>query len=87
MEEILKYWPGVWVDKGDPQILHEAKLLNLSIDKAYHVLQWKPTLDFQQAIQYTVSWYRNSVSVAEYTKKQISSYTRQAHDQMIAWAK
>ena len=32
--EVLKHWPGRWEDKSDPNAVHEAKLLNLSTDKA-----------------------------------------------------
>ena len=39
---ILDHWPGVWLDQSDPDAPHEANLLNLQIDKAYHRLGWQP---------------------------------------------
>ncbi len=87
VDEILKYWPGNFSDKSDPSALHETKLLNLATDKAFHVLKWKPTWNFQQAIEQTISWYRNSSEMEEFTKFQISEYVRQAALHSVPWAK
>lgn len=37
---------------------HEACLLQLSIDKAVHDLGWYPRWNFDQTLDYTVSWYK-----------------------------
>jgi CDP-glucose 4,6-dehydratase len=58
--EILNHWPGSWEDRSDPAALHEAVKLNLTTDKAFHLLQWRPRWDFQQTVQQTVEWYRSS---------------------------
>ena len=58
--EILKHWPGSWEDRSDASALHEAVKLNLSTDKAFHLLQWEPRWDFQQTVRHTIEWYRSS---------------------------
>jgi len=54
VEEILKTWPGKWVDGSDPKSVHEATLLSLSIEKAGALLGWYPTWEFKEAIRQTV---------------------------------
>jgi CDP-glucose 4,6-dehydratase len=91
--EVLKYWPGDWIDKSDPNAVHEAKLLNLATDKAFHVLGWKPAWDFTETIRRTVTWYRESLdcaSPAEFqalTRSQIDAYAAAAREGQIAWAR
>jgi CDP-glucose 4,6-dehydratase len=60
VSEILNYWSGTWLDKSDPCAFHEASLLNLVTDKAYHWLNWKPLWDFEKTIRETVVWYQES---------------------------
>ena len=59
VEEVLKHWPGSWVDVSELEALHEAGRLNLQIDKANHVLGWRPRWDFAQTVARTVGWYRS----------------------------
>jgi len=89
--EILKNWPGEWVDQSDPHAPHEATLLNLATDKARHVLGWFPVWDFPTTINHTVSWYRASqdapaFDAARFTREQISAYTCFANDRRVSWA-
>jgi CDP-glucose 4,6-dehydratase len=60
--EILRHWPGDWLDQSDASAPHEAGLLNLVTDKAYHQLGWQPQWDFATTIAKTVNWYRQSLS-------------------------
>lgn len=60
VQEVLKHWPGEWLDQADPKAPHEAELLNLAIDKAQHMLGWKPRWEFEQTIEETMNWYRCS---------------------------
>ena len=55
---ILEHWPGEWLDQSDPTAPHEANLLHLQIDKAYHRLGWQPLWDYATTIECTVAWYR-----------------------------
>ncbi|MFE4105278.1 CDP-glucose 4,6-dehydratase [Almyronema epifaneia] len=60
VEQILSHWPGTWLDQSDPQAVHEAKLLNLVTDKAFHTLGWQPAWGFERTLKETVSWYRQA---------------------------
>jgi len=78
VQEILKHWPGRWEDHSDPHAPHEAGKLNLTTDKAFHTLGWRPRWDFPTTIQKTVAWYRavhESSSPREVTIKQIIEYS------------
>jgi CDP-glucose 4,6-dehydratase len=85
VEEILKHWPGSWVDGTDPQAVHEASLLNLATDKAFHLLGWSPRWNFADTMQRTVAWYRLEAQVrtgsqslsalGDFTREQIRNFT------------
>ena len=76
--EILKNRQGSWEDTSDPTALHEATLLNLSIQKANRLLDWKPKWGFEETIKKTVSWYERvnagTATPQEITLSQIAEY-------------
>jgi len=79
VREILTHWPGDWIDQSDPHAPHEAKLLNLVTDKAFHTLGWQPVWDFERTIAETVTWYRearlmSSSELQAFTLGQIKTY-------------
>ena len=78
VEELLKHWPGEWQDLSDPAAVHEAGRLNLTIDRAYHNLNWMPLLSFEQTIAQTVSWYQaynlQPQAIGQVTVNQIKEY-------------
>jgi CDP-glucose 4,6-dehydratase len=90
VQEVLKHWPGQWVDRSDATAVHEAKLLNLATDKAYHFLGWMPATDFETATTLTVNWYRRVSETpdcaGELTREQLAEYTRAAQIAGLAWA-
>ena len=91
VEELLKHWPGRWEDKSDPQAVHEATWLHLTTDKASALLGWKPVWTFAEAIQHTVSWYRESATLPPeklhaLTRQQIDDYVRRAVAARVAWS-
>lgn len=60
VNEIIKTWYGNWVEQGKAEYkMHEANKLNLVIDKAINLLDWKPIWDFDKTVQKTVSWYKS----------------------------
>lgn len=79
-EEILKHREGSWDEVSNPGALHEATLLNLSIQKAGKVLNWVPRWDFATTVEKTISWYCNVhdgiVTPVEMTASQIREYDR-----------
>ena len=82
VKSILGHWAGDWTDLTDPDAKHEAGNLNLTIDKAYHVLGWEPRWSFDETIRQTIEWYhdfygaqnRTAELVTELTRKQIHEY-------------
>jgi CDP-glucose 4,6-dehydratase len=90
VQEILKHWPGKWVDQSDPKAVHEAQLLNLATDKAHHFLGWSPAWTFAETIARTVEWYLESnadtAAITSKTQAQITAYTVAAKSAGVAWA-
>lgn len=78
--EILRHWPGNWEDHSDPNAPHEAVKLNLSTDKAFHILNWQPRWGFEETVEKTVSWYkaaadlRSPAGFQSLTQAQLSAY-------------
>ena len=64
VEQILISRPGEWRTEANPRAPHEASLLNLVWDKAYHLLGWTPTWDFETTVARTVRWYCDAESGA-----------------------
>ena len=92
VQEILKNWPGEWVDKSDPAAVHEARLLNLATDKAHHFLGWAPVWPFAETVSRTIGWYREAhtassvAGIHAFSSSQIAAYTSAARAAGIAWA-
>lgn len=77
VEQILKVWPGGWKQQPSPQALHEAQLLHLNHDKAYHLLGWEPRWDFETTVRKTVEWYQcwhNGGTIRGVTLEQITEF-------------
>ncbi len=90
VEELLRHWPGRWEDRSPANAPHEAQALNLSIDKAHHLLGWSPTWSFSEAIARTATWYRDTLAdpttqAAKLTLAQISDYTEAARRAGAMW--
>ena len=90
VSEIQKHW-------GDAKIefakindgKKEARFLKLCCDKALHVLDWKPTLQFSESVAFTVDWYKNFYSgkedVFKMTTNQIKQYVDLASQRKQSW--
>ena len=89
VQEILKHWPGRWDDKSDPKAVHEAKLLNLATDKAYHFLNWYSVWSFSETIAQTANWYLRAdapaTDIRQLTTGQIQAYTHAAQSLGLRW--
>jgi CDP-glucose 4,6-dehydratase len=89
IDELLKHWPGKWIDRSDQAAPHEAGLLNLNIEKANHVLAWRPVWNFEEAVAETAAWYRNAGNGSDplaLTRQQIAQYQSDATRKGLAWA-
>ncbi len=89
VSELLKHTGGDWADCSDPSTCHEASKLNLSIDKAFHLLGWQPTWDFETTLAETASWYlceSAGEDASALCDRQIYDYTETARNKRLAWA-
>lgn len=60
---IIKNWgSGMWKDTSNKKEPHEANLLTLDCTKAKTYLGWKPRLSIEEAINYTVDWYKKNIN-------------------------
>jgi CDP-glucose 4,6-dehydratase len=90
VEEVVKVWPGEWVDGSDPKSPHEATLLSLSIEKAGALLGWYPAWDFKEAIQRTMAWYferhvPKKKDMLKFSQEQIEDYAAAAKAKGLTW--
>jgi CDP-glucose 4,6-dehydratase len=90
--EILKHWPGRWEKRSEAYAVHEAMLLQLSMDKAKAMLGWSPVWNFSVAVEQTVNWYRNArnesnpAMIRQLTSRQIAAYREAAKLVHQPWA-
>lgn len=95
VQELLEHWPGEWADRSDPNAVHEATLLNLATDKAFHLLGWSPVLSFRDTIAKTAAWYRSAHQSSDkgagellrLTQAQIEEYECHASGMGLSWTK
>ena len=90
VQAVLRHWPGEWDDRSNPHAVHEARLLNLATDKAFHFLQWQPVWGFEETIARTVGWYHrcdaDPTEAPALTRRQIADYTAAAQTLGVPWA-
>jgi CDP-glucose 4,6-dehydratase len=59
VETAIKYWGnGTWKDVSSHREPHEAGLLKLDISLAKKDLSWQPKLNADEAIKWTIDWYK-----------------------------
>jgi CDP-glucose 4,6-dehydratase len=78
-QKVIKHYGcGNLQDCSNSTDVHEAKLLSLDISKAWFDLGWKPTLDIDQTIEFTVDWYKRyrTENVNEICVNQISKFVQ-----------
>ena len=77
VEKAIATWgSGNWLDTSNGLEVHEARLLMLNIKKATKDLNWKPLLNSNEAIGWTMEWYKNIEIRHEITIAQIVNYTK-----------
>jgi len=79
VDKIIQVWgSGSWSRYSLEKPEHEASLLNLTIDKAFHKLHWLPVWNFDETIIETIEWYKNMInnpaSIHDFTLNQIHTY-------------
>jgi len=92
VEQAQLFVAGQWHDASDPNAPHEARLLQLSVDKAAAILGWQPVWSFADAVRETLRWYFDTAGtddrakVSRLTQDQILAYCGRARDLGISWA-
>ena len=78
LNEVIKYWPGQWLSQKPEFNFHEAGKLNLQVDKAYHLLNYRNKWNFENSVKRTIQWYekvlKNSVSAYAACMNDIDEY-------------
>jgi len=74
---IRKWGSGTWVHK-ETKDKPEASQLTLNCNKVKNILQWKPVLDIDTALDFVIDWYKNykSRDVYKLCTSQINQYMR-----------
>ena len=80
LECAIKHWEGgAYRVQDSAQGFHEANHLMLNIEKATHKLGWSPTLVANEAIDWTMDWYRKfykgEIEMNKFSEEQINTYT------------
>jgi CDP-glucose 4,6-dehydratase len=91
VEEIVKmtgcHWPTARFDIQSTGGPHEARFLRLDCSKARAMLQWKPVWQIPQAIERTVTWYRDYYERGTIdSMKDIKLFTADARKGGLSWA-
>jgi len=76
-QRLIKCWgSGRYKDlsEGPGQEPHETRSLTLDISKAVNLLKWKPALNVDEAIEYTVNWYKAGDAGYNFCVNQIRGY-------------
>jgi len=92
VDRLCQSWGGgEWLDVGEDNAKHEAKLLRLDCSLAQGVLGWHPVYDFITGLGETVGWYRqfctqNGQGARELSLEQLRRYVKEARRQGLVWA-
>jgi len=70
------YGNGEYEIRSNKNAPKESNFLSLDISKASRKLKWKPVLNLEETIKFTIDWYKlySSSNVFEYSYKQICNY-------------
>jgi CDP-glucose 4,6-dehydratase len=79
-QRVVELWGGdaAWVTEASAPRVHEAHYLRVDASKARAVLGWRPRLSLDQALLWTVEWYRRQHAGEDartLTLSQIEAYT------------
>ncbi|MFC5528937.1 CDP-glucose 4,6-dehydratase [Cohnella yongneupensis] len=78
IDRTMRIWPNqvIYSPEGQDEA-YEAALLTLNSAKAKHVLGWKPKLNVDEAIAWTIQWYKafsEQADMSDYTAQQIHRF-------------
>jgi CDP-glucose 4,6-dehydratase len=78
VEKVIERWGrGEWLDKSETGTAHEAGLLRLDCSKSKAFLSWKPRLTLEEALDWTVEWYKayETADVKQLCAAQIADFS------------
>ncbi|MDO8962990.1 MAG: CDP-glucose 4,6-dehydratase [Coriobacteriia bacterium] len=79
---IVSAWgSGAWAHTGEQSAVHEAGWLALDCSKAHRSLGWEPQLTVEEAVEWTIEWYRTQDAGGDCSAlvdRQIDTYARRA---------
>ena len=80
LNKIKLYWPKISWSIAKRKKFKENTLLHLNSTKSKKFLKWKPVLNFNNSIKFTIEWYKyylkNKKNIYYYSTKQISKYEK-----------
>lgn len=87
VDHSMKHWENIKHKvQEDPNRLHEAHLLSLDSSKAQEDLGWKPVWNSHEAIEKTVTWYKEYYAAYSLrTEEDLNSYVESAKDLSVEW--
>jgi CDP-glucose 4,6-dehydratase len=79
VEKVIGSWGEGRIKKENISVkdFHETNLLHVNSDKASHTLNWNHQLNFNEAVNTTVAWYKawlNDENIKNITMQQIQKY-------------
>lgn len=78
VKKIIQHWEGgIWECAPDSQDLHEADILRLDVEKVKKLLGWKAVLSIDEAVEYTMRWYKEKNPDYDFCVEMIKDYENQ----------
>ena len=89
-EGIISIWGSGKISINRTQQFNEPCLLQLDCTKAKNILNWEPTLNFEECIRFTTEWYRYESQQSEkdmysFSIDQIKEYSKLANEKDQSW--
>jgi CDP-glucose 4,6-dehydratase len=93
LEDLSRHWSFDKIEDAfkvaDNMPFHEASLLKLNCDKAFSVLKWQASLDYEETIEFTSQWYfdyyKSNKNTFDLTVTQIDKYENIAKKRGLQW--
>lgn len=91
MNKAKSYWEKAsWEKTKNKLNISESNLLMLNCDKASNELKWRPVLDFNETLEFTIKWYKSfyqeDINPYDLTISQINQFCANASKSGLLWA-